>query len=226
MISTSPRFALRAAKLAYIALWLFLVSYNSAWGQPFEGGDLPSLAEIRERYQDVLRDRDEMPQLLRLAFVAADDPNFFESPLRHSLFTEQVIKSNFIRFAETPVILRLRIHLISLKIEETLSHDEVLSLYMSRVWLGRGCYGVLDAAFAYFGREASDLGIGEVAYLAALPKYPSYLNNPEFYDIAIRERNRVIDQMYRLNFISSQEATIAKETVLSISGELSRCQQQ
>lgn len=149
-MTISSSIALKAAKSVYVALWFFLVSYGGAWGQAFEGRELPSPAEIRETYQVALGDEDEVPDLLQSAFVAADDPDFFELPSRQSFFTEQIVKYEFLPFAETPVIRRLRIHLISLRIETTLSHEEILGWYVNRVWLGRGCYGVVDAAFAYF----------------------------------------------------------------------------
>ncbi len=219
-------FVLQALRSAHFALWLSIVPSCGAWGQVYEGRELPSLTEIRETYQVAVEGGDEIPQILRFAFIAADDPDFLASPSNQSLFTEQIVKSEFLPFAETSAIRRQRIRLISLKIEASLSHHEILSWYTNRVWLGGGCYGIADAAFAYFGKRLSALSIGEAAYMAALPKHVTLLSRPDYYDRSIEERNRVIEAMEQLDYIPSQAASEEKELELVISYPLSDCRRQ
>lgn len=226
MLTIDLSIVVRAARSASFALWITLVPACGAWGQVYEGREIPSTAEIQDSYRVAVVGRDEIPQLLRYAFVAADDPNFFQLPSHQTVFTEQIVKSEFLPFAEKSTIRKQRIRLISLDIEATLSHDEILNWYMNRVWLGGGCYGVADAAIAYFGKKLSALSIGEAAYMAALPKYATILSRPESYDRAIEARNRVIEAMQLLDYIPSQAASEEKELELVISYPLSDCRRQ
>ena len=226
MLNVDLSIVVRAASLASFALWITLFPASGVWGQVYEGREIPGPAEIQDSFRVAVVGKNEIPQLLRDAFVAADDPNFFQLPSHQTVFTEQIVKSEFLPFAEKSTIRKQRIRLISLEIEATLSLDEILNWYMNRVWLGGGCYGVADAAFAYFGKKLSALSIGEAAFMAALPKYATILSRPESYGRAIKARNRVIEAMLILDYIPSHAASKEKELELVISYPLSDCGRQ
>src|SRR5688572_13109105 len=105
--------------------------------------------------------------------------------------------------------------MVSLRIERDFTKQQILELYVNRIYFGSGCYGVETASLAYFGKNASKLNLSEAAILAGLIRSPnrfSPLKNPEG---AAIQRNTVLDRMVLLKKISpaqAQEAKLAKIT--------------
>ena len=105
--------------------------------------------------------------------------------------------------------------MVALRIENDFSKQQILELYINRIYFGSGCYGVETASLAYFGKNASKLNLSEAAILAGLIRSPnrfSPLKNPEG---AATERNTVIDRMLELKRITpaqAHEAKLAKVT--------------
>lgn len=100
--------------------------------------------------------------------------------------------------------------MVALRIEERFTKDQILELYMNRIYFGAGCYGVETASQAYFGKNASKLNLSEAALLAGLIRSPnrfSPLRNPEG---AAAQRNVVLDRMLELKKISAADAEQAK----------------
>ncbi len=100
--------------------------------------------------------------------------------------------------------------MVALRIEHTFTKQQILELYMNRIYFGSGCYGVETASQAYFGKNASKLNLSEAALLAGLIRSPnrfSPLRNPEG---AALQRNAVLDRMVELKKISATEAQQAK----------------
>ena len=105
--------------------------------------------------------------------------------------------------------------MVALRIERDFTKQQILELYINRIYFGSGCYGVQTASLAYFGKDASKLNLSESAILAGLIRSPnrfSPLRNPEG---AALQRNAVLDRMLDLKKISAgqaQEAKLAKIT--------------
>jgi penicillin-binding protein 1A len=100
--------------------------------------------------------------------------------------------------------------MVALRIEHTFTKQQILELYMNRIYFGSGCYGVETASQAYFGKNASKLNLSEAALLAGLIRSPnrfSPLRNPEG---AALQRNAVLARMVELKKISATEAQQAK----------------
>src|SRR5437867_7174118 len=100
--------------------------------------------------------------------------------------------------------------MVALRIERQFTKQQILELYVNRIYFGNGCYGVETASQAYFGKSASMLNLSEAALLAGLIRSPnrlSPLNNPEG---AAMQRNAVLDRMVALTKISLQQAEEAK----------------
>src|SRR6267154_2324295 len=100
--------------------------------------------------------------------------------------------------------------MVALRIERQFSKQQILELYVNRIYFGTGCYGVETASQIYFGKNASKLNLSEAALLAGLIRSPnrfSPLKNPEG---AARQRNAVLDRMVALKKISLQQAEEAK----------------
>src|SRR5205809_151197 len=100
--------------------------------------------------------------------------------------------------------------MVALRIEHEFTKQQILELYISRIYFGAGCYGVETASQAYFGKSASKLNLSEAAVLAGLIRSPnrfSPLKNPEG---AAMQRNAVLDRMVRLKKLSPEQAEQAK----------------
>ncbi len=178
-----------------------------------------------------------VPKLVTSAFLSAEDKNFYkhagidpEGILRAvlsnvrsggkreqgaSTITQQVAK-NFLLTNERTYERKIREALIALRIESTFSKDKILELYLNEIYLGLGNYGVAAAALNYFGKSLHELGIAEVAYLAALPKAPNNYHPFRQRQAAIDRRNWVIDRMADNGYISRTDADAAKKEPLSV----------
>ena len=100
--------------------------------------------------------------------------------------------------------------LLALKIEESLSKERILELYLNEIYLGLSAYGVAAAAQTYFNKPLDDVTVAEAAFLAALPKAPNNLNpfrNPE---AARGRRDYVLDRMADDKVITAEQAAQAK----------------
>src|SRR6266487_4187882 len=100
--------------------------------------------------------------------------------------------------------------MVALRIEHEFTKQQILELYINRIYFGAGCYGVETASQAYFGKSAAKLNLSEAALLAGLIRSPnrfSPLKNPEG---AAMERNAVLDRMVALKTLSPAEAEQAK----------------
>ena len=100
--------------------------------------------------------------------------------------------------------------MVALRIEREFTKEQILELYINRIYFGSGCYGIETASQAYFGKNASKLNLSEAAVLAGLIRSPnrfSPLRNPEG---AANERNIVLDRMLELKKITATQAQQAK----------------
>src|SRR5882672_12784095 len=100
--------------------------------------------------------------------------------------------------------------MVALRIEREFTKQQILELYVNRIYFGTGCYGVETASQAYFGKNASNLNLPEAALLAGLIRSPnrfSPLKNPEG---AARQRNAVLDRMVDVKKIPAADAAQAK----------------
>src|SRR6266513_999567 len=102
--------------------------------------------------------------------------------------------------------------MVALRIEREFTKQQILELYINRIYFGAGCYGVETASQAYFGKNASKLNLSEAALLAGLIRGPnrfSPLKNPEGSAI---QRDAVLDRMVALKKITLAQAEQAKKT--------------
>src|SRR6202049_2025565 len=100
--------------------------------------------------------------------------------------------------------------MVALRVERDFTKQQILELYVNRIYFGSGCYGVETASQAYFGKNAAKLNLSEAAILAGLIRSPnrfSPLKNP---DGAVLQRNTVLDRMLDLKKISAAQAEQAK----------------
>ncbi len=137
---------------------------------------------------------DDISQYIKDATISIEDKNFYShhgiqplSMLRAilvdlktlsfsqgaSTITQQVVKNSILTGDKTPTR-KLKELVLSLKLEKVLTKEEIFSMYLNEIPYGGSIYGVEEASLAFFGKDAKDLTLAESAYLAALPKAPSY----------------------------------------------------
>ncbi|MCB9228322.1 MAG: transglycosylase domain-containing protein [Deltaproteobacteria bacterium] len=179
---------------------------------------------------------DEIPDQLIQAFLHAEDQHFFtHGPLSFSgifraawfnlrnqkriqggsTITQQLARIFFLGRKKTFHRKILEIGL-SFRLESLLSKDQILSLYLNHVYLGRGAYGVEAAAHVYFGKRCKDLNIAESALLAALPRAPSKLAPHKYPEQAVQKRNLVLDLMKSSDYLTDEQWKSARQEPLHI----------
>ena len=100
--------------------------------------------------------------------------------------------------------------ILAMRIEQNLSKQRILELYLNEIYLGLSSYGVAAAAQAYFNKPLDKLTLSEAAFLAALPKAPNNYNPFKFADAAKARRDWVIDRMAEDHAVSAEQAAAAK----------------
>jgi penicillin-binding protein 1A len=164
----------------------------------------------------------ELPPALVRAFLAAEDDRFFEHPgvdwqglMRAviklaltgeksqggSTITMQLARNVFLS-SERTFTRKFREILLALKVEKELSKEEILELYLNKIYLGERAYGVGAAALVYFDKPVGELSLGEIAVIAGLPKAPSRDNPVANPKKAVERRNYVLRRMRELGDIS------------------------
>ena len=176
-----------------------------------------------------------VPELLKMAILASEDDNFYKHPgidikgiIRAAIsnfksgahrqgastITMQVAR-NFFLSREKTYTRKLKEILLALKLEQILTKDEILSLYINKIFLGHRAYGFGAAAEVYYGKKLADLSLAQYAMLAGLPKAPSTNNpitNPKR---GLKRRNYVLDRMQSLNWIDQTQYQEAKNQTVT-----------
>jgi len=194
-------------------------------------GDRRLLAEFGEKRRNPVK-ISQVPDAMVHAFLAAEDDRFFEHSgvdfqgllraavelLRTgkkrqggSTITMQVAR-NFFLSSEKTYLRKLTEILLAYKIEGSLSKDEILELYLNKIYLGQRAYGVEAAAQVYYGKSIADLSVARMAMIAALPKAPSRINPISNPGAAVDRRNYVLGRMHQLGYLdtAAYEAAVAE----------------
>lgn len=170
-----------------------------------------------------------LPPYVPQAFLAAEDRRFYKhGPVDivgiaraaranlsagsiiqgGSTLTQQIAKTLFLSPDQT-FKRKVQEMLLAWRLEKMLSKDEILELYLNRVFFGANAYGVDAAAQTYFGRPASRLSLSEAALLAALPKAPSRLSPSRDLPGAIARSHLVLTRMRQEGWISASDEAAA-----------------
>ena len=191
------------------------------------------IAEFGEKLS-IPVDYKEIPPQMVGAFLAAEDSSFFEhngvsfkglgravsetvsggAQTGGSTITMQVAK-NYYLSPERTLRRKLTEIFLARKIEQSLSKQDILSLYVNKIFLGKNAYGIAAAARIYYNKDLNQLSVAEMAMIAGLPKAPSRYNpvaNPER---ALERRNWILARMLQLGTIN--QATYQKSVEEPIS---------
>ncbi len=172
---------------------------------------------------------ENIPENLKHAFLSAEDKNFYthygidlvgifrslinnilsvgqhKRPQGASTITQQVARIFLVGSNELSYTRKIREALLAFRIENTMSKDKILELYLNQIYLGNGTYGVSAASKYYFSKSLSDLDIAECCLLAALAKGASYYDPVKHKERAIARRNWVIRRMLESGYINKDE---------------------
>ncbi|MDY6938494.1 MAG: transglycosylase domain-containing protein [Cyanobacteriota bacterium] len=135
-----------------------------------------------------------------------------------STITQQLARSLYRDYVgtEDSAGRKLREAVVALKLEAFYSKNELLLLYLNRVFLGLDLYGFEDAARFYFGKSAADLTLSEAATLVGILPAPNSFNPIQNYQLAVEYRDRVIERMRAMGTISAEEANLARRSRIDI----------
>ncbi|MDU4941773.1 MAG: peptidoglycan glycosyltransferase/peptidoglycan DD-transpeptidase MrcA [Mixta calida] len=179
----------------------------------------------------------QMPPELVKAFIATEDSRFYEhhgvDPIGifraasvallsghasqgASTITQQLAR-NFFLSPERTLMRKIKEAFLAIRIEQLLSKDEILELYLNKIYLGYRAYGVGAAAQVYFGKNIDQLTLSEMAMIAGLPKAPSTFNPLYSHTRALARRNVVLSRMLDQNYITQQQYIEARSEPLEAS---------
>jgi len=136
-------------------------------------------------------------------------------PVGASTITQQVAK-NMLLSNELSISRKVKEILLATRMEEALSKDRILELYLNEIYLGSGAYGVVSAALTYFNKSLDELTLGEAAYLAGLPKAPNNYNPTRLPQAAKGRRDWVLDRMAEDGNATEAEVAAAKAEPLAV----------
>lgn len=193
------------------------------------------IGEFGEERRNLMRIND-IPNVMKKAVLAIEDDRFYEhngvdylgivraamnnffgggAKQGASTITQQVARNFFLSSEQT---LKRKIYEVMLawKIEQNLSKDQILEVYMNQIYLGQRAYGFSSAAQIYFGKSLRDVTVAEAAMLAGLPKAPSAYNpvvNPKR---ARARQQYILQRMHQLHYITDAQYTSAQHEELRI----------
>ena len=176
---------------------------------------------------------EDIPDLVKQAFISAEDKNFYshggydargiaaaiveavrsrgQNVRGASTITQQVMK-NFLLSGDRRIERKIKEIILATRIEETLSKDKILELYLNEIFLGQNSYGVTAAAQTYFNKSLRELAAHEAAMLASMPKAPSDFHPVRNHDRLLQRRDFVLKEMYENGYIDQAvyEAEVAQ----------------
>lgn len=172
----------------------------------------------------------EIPPLMVHAFIATEDSRFYEhhgiDPIGifravsvmatsghasqgASTITQQLAR-NFYLSPEKTLMRKAKEAFLAIRIEQIFTKDEIMELYLNKIYLGNRAYGVGAAAYVYFGKSVNELTLSEIAMIAGLPKAPSTFNPLYSHERAVNRRNVVLSRMLEEKYIDQAQYEQAK----------------
>lgn len=176
----------------------------------------------------------QIPPVMVKAFIATEDSRFYEhhgvdpvgifraasvalfsghASQGASTITQQLAR-NFFLSPERTLTRKIKEVFLAVRIEQLMSKDEILELYLNKIYLGYRAYGVGAAAQVYFGKTIDQLNLSEMAVIAGLPKAPSTFNPLYSLDRATARRNVVLSRMLSEGYITQTQYESARDEAI------------
>lgn len=227
--------------LAFILInifsWIVLLGYGSQWMDGKKLSDLEKLVSSRESstssgYVHI----DEMPDQLLEAFIAVEDQRYMSHhgvDLRSlgramwvdilagkrvqggSTITMQLARNLFLTHDKT-FVRKMKEIIIAIHLENRFTKEQILELYLNKIYFGHGKYGIEQAANLYFNKTVrvdnsnkSTISLSEAAVLAALPKAPELYSPVKYPERSRKRQALVLNQMEKLGYITNEEKLAA-----------------
>ncbi len=171
---------------------------------------------------------ENIPEIVKAAFIIAEDKEFYNhaglsiqsllraiientskrvwytKPAGGSTITQQVAK-NLLVGNERSLSRKIREAIMAFRIESSISKNKILEIYLNHLYLGKGCYGIVEACNYYFNKSIDKITPEEAAFLASLPSAPSvYVNMADTTKLVLK-RNAILSQMYEAGFINKEQ---------------------
>jgi penicillin-binding protein 1A len=180
---------------------------------------------------------DKIPEYLIRAVIAVEDSRFwYHSGVDYfaiiralvkdissgrikqgaSTITQQLAKVVFLS-PERTIVRKLREAVLARRLEENLTKEEILELYLNKIYFGHGAYGIEMAARTYFGKSVSDVTLGEAAMLSGLIKAPSRYSPYSNLKRAKERQKTVLNRMLEEGYITAEQAEAAMKQPLYLS---------
>ena len=212
-----------------------LADYNPPIVSQVFGDDGKLVGEFYLERRSVV-EVDKIPRRLIQAFVSAEDSNFYQHKgidylgiLRAafknvislskkegaSTITQQVAKSMLLT-PEKSFSRKIKEAILAKRMEDQLTKDEILYIYLNQIYLGGGAYGVQLAAETYFDKDVENLNLAEMAMLAGLPKAPNTYAPIKHLERAKERQRYVLERMVKEGYITETEAEHARRTPMVI----------
>lgn len=240
-VSLAGIFALILGLLAYVYLVLVpglppltaVTDYKPKIPLRIYTADNTLIGEFGEEHRDFVPIK-EIPATMKNAILAVEDARFYEhhgvdyigmlravvstatgAPQGGGTITMQVAR-NFFLTRERTVTRKLREILLARRIEDALSKDQILELYMNQIYLGQRTHGFSSAARIYFNKSLKELSIAEAAMLAGIPKNPARHNPAVNFERAKQRQLVVLKSMERHNYITEAQYEVASKERLHV----------
>jgi len=170
-------------------------------------------------------DLEATPEMLKKAFIAIEDERFlthkgvdwkrtFGATLGYifkgnnsyggSTITQQLIKNVTGDDKRSP-IRKIQEIVRALNLEQKMSKDQIIEMYMNTIYLGQGCHGVQTASNVYYSKDVSQLSLAECASIAGITQYPSKYDPLVNYDAHKQKQEVVLSKMLELGYITQEE---------------------
>ena len=164
---------------------------------------------------------DEIPALVKHAFISAEDKNFYThagfdprgiaaaaveaargGKLRGASTIPQQVVKNFLLSSERSAERKIKELILSVRLESSLSKDDILALYLNEIFLGQNSYGVTAAAQTYFNKTLDELEPHEAATLASMPQAPSNYHPVRAKERLLKRRDYVLREMFQNGYLN------------------------
>ena len=199
--------------------------------------DGTELADLYEDTESTYLTFDEIPTDVLNAFVAVEDRTFWtnsgidvkgiirvlftyvksggDTAQGASTITQQLAREAFLT-SEKSLERKVKEIFIALELTKKYSKEQILEYYCNNCCFANGIYGIEDASETYLGKEASELTLSEAAYLCAIPNRPEYYDPFDDSTTALTRRDKILEDMYECEFITSAELAEALEQEIEV----------
>lgn len=195
------------------------------------------LAKLKADKDTIYLEYDKIPKYVKEAFIAVEDKSFWkhngidykglvriayrylltrgEEVHGASTITQQLARNVFLTH-EVSIERKLKEILISFELENKYCKEDLLEFYINDIYYGNNYYGIGAASLGYFNKDVSELSLGEVAFLCAIPNNPTLYDPVDNYNNTIRRRDKILSEMLEEGFINEKNYKQAKAEEITL----------